>query len=99
MAKQMICTACGYCGNSKKVTKGSFAVELVLWLLLLIPGIIYSIWRLSSKYQACPQCGSANMIPVDSPNGRELLYKSAKAKQPAKRADPYDDWVKNNSES
>lgn len=71
--KQSICTACGFVGKPKKITKGSILVEIILWLLFLIPGLIYSIWRLSTKYVACPNCKSQTMIPVDSPNGQRLL--------------------------
>ncbi len=73
MAKELICSNCGYTGESMTVTKGSFFIELVLWLALILPGLIYSIWRLTSRYQACPQCGAANMIPLDSPRGRKLI--------------------------
>lgn len=73
MAKQLVCTNCCYIGNSVKVTKGSFIMELFLWLLLLIPGIFYSIWRLTTKYDACPSCGAPNMVSVDSPRGKKLV--------------------------
>jgi hypothetical protein len=73
MAATKICTTCGYIGRSKRVTKGSILIELLLWLAFLIPGLIYSLWRITSRYDACPKCGSPNMIPTDSPVGRRLL--------------------------
>jgi predicted RNA-binding Zn-ribbon protein involved in translation (DUF1610 family) len=73
MSKEQICPNCGYKGKSKRVTKGSLFIELILWLAFLVPGIIYSIWRLTTKYWACPQCGAANMVPLDSPRGKKLL--------------------------
>jgi len=51
---------------------GSLDIELVLWLCFLLPGILYSIWRLSGRKRACPTCRGSSMIPVDSPKGREL---------------------------
>lgn len=63
----MHCTACGTEAPPKDVTKGSMAVELVLWLCFIVPGVIYSVWRLTSKHRACPACGSAQLIPIDSP--------------------------------
>jgi hypothetical protein len=66
---ELVCTNCGFRGKSKRVTKGSFLIELVLWLMLIVPGLIYSIWRLTSRYSACPQCGAGNMIPIDSRKG------------------------------
>jgi len=71
--EESICTVCGYIGFSKKVTKGSFLMEVALWILFLLPGIIYSIWRLTSRYDACPKCKNASLIPVNSPKGQELL--------------------------
>lgn len=72
MAKNEICSNCGYMGQAKKVTKGSILIEIVLWLCFLIPGLIYSIWRLTSKHLACPKCGAQNLVPLDSPRGKKL---------------------------
>ena len=73
MARELICSNCGYKGRPKKVTKGSTSIEFILWFTLIIPGIIYSIWRLASRYEECPQCGATNMIPLDSPRGKKLI--------------------------
>jgi hypothetical protein len=54
----------------KKYMKGTFVTEVLLWLFFLLPGLIYSIYRLSSKYDGCPDCGAPNMIPVGSPAAR-----------------------------
>ena len=70
---EQICPNCGFRGRAKKFTRGSFFTELLLWLGFLIPGIVYSVWRLTSRYWGCPRCGAANMIPLDSPRGRKLL--------------------------
>jgi ribosomal protein L32 len=69
MSKVQICKKCGHRGDPKIVTKGSIFIEFVLWLALLIPGVIYSIWRLTAKYAVCPQCGAPNMLQINSPNG------------------------------
>ncbi len=66
MAKLFMCTNCGYIGYPKKRVRGSFLMEVVLWLCFLVPGILYSIWRLASKRDVCPQCGAENMIPENS---------------------------------
>lgn len=65
--KEMFCTACGSVATPKKITPGSFLIEVILWCAFLVPGIVYSIWRISSKYLACPKCKNKNMIPTDSP--------------------------------
>lgn len=77
MAKTEICSNCGFTGQAKKVTKGSTMIELVLWLCIIFPGLIYSLWRLSSRHLACPQCSATNMLPLDSPRGRKLQQELA----------------------
>jgi hypothetical protein len=44
----MICQDCGAQGTPKSHTRGSILIELVLWLLFIIPGLLYSLWRLST---------------------------------------------------
>lgn len=72
--RQLICTRCGsVTSHPATITKGSFAMEVVLWFLILIPGLIYSTWRLTSRHAGCPTCSSDALIPVDTPTGRELM--------------------------
>jgi len=59
------CPRCGFDGYPKIVTPGSFAIEVVLWLFFLLPGLIYSIWRLSARHKACPKCGEKSPIPIE----------------------------------
>ena len=68
----MICPICGHRGYSRTITPGSFLIELALWLFMIIPGLIYSLWRLSARKQGCPACGSSPMIPLNSPRGQQL---------------------------
>lgn len=68
-----ICTACGFRGYAKSHTKGSLAIEVILWLAFIIPGLIYSIWRLITQQEVCPNCKTPAMIPVASPRGQQLL--------------------------
>ena len=70
MATPLYCTNCGTVAPPKKVTRGSFLIEVMLWLCFLLPGLIYSIWRLTSRALVCPKCGAPNMIPVDSPRAK-----------------------------
>lgn len=67
------CPTCGTVAPPRRLTRGSFAIELVLWLCFLVPGLIYSLWRVSSRYDACSACGASPVIPADSPRARQLL--------------------------
>jgi len=73
MEKTLVCKSCGYLGKAKTVTKGNLGIEIVLWMFFIFPGIIYSIWRLSSKRKACPKCGSTELIPYDSPIAKKTI--------------------------
>jgi predicted RNA-binding Zn-ribbon protein involved in translation (DUF1610 family) len=76
MAK-MYCPQCGAVGAGKRRTKGSFLVEVILWLCFIIPGLLYSLWRVSSRETVCAKCGATGIIPADSPKAREALGKNA----------------------
>ena len=66
-----ICIRCRSVGKPKKVTRGSFAIEVVLWLFLIVPGLVYSLWRMTSgQKRICRSCGSEEVIPGTSRLGR-----------------------------
>lgn len=75
---EKICKTCGFVGKAKKRTKGSIFIEIILWICFLIPGVIYSIWRLTTRAEVCSKCGSTELIPIDSPIGKELLKNNNK---------------------
>ena len=73
MAKKMLCPVCNASAKPKIKTKGSVLIELVLWLCFIVPGIVYSLWRQTTKYKVCPVCGAEGMIPHNSPKAQHLL--------------------------
>lgn len=69
-----LCTSCGIQSDrGAKVTKGNFFIEVILWLCFLVPGIIYTIWRLTTKQVVCQACGKPTLIPSDSPIAKATL--------------------------
>lgn len=77
MSDPIVCKTCGFHGESENDTKGSFGIEVILWLCFIIPGLIYSLWRLSTRRPVCPKCSSSEIIPIDSPLGNQLMRKIA----------------------
>lgn len=73
MAKEMLCPSCGTKGKPRKKAKGSILIELVLWICFIIPGLIYSLWRMTSTQKVCPSCKQPGMIPLDSPIAQKIL--------------------------
>lgn len=67
---QRICPQCGMI--TKPVLQGSDWMELVLCLMLLVPGIIYSTWRRTATRE-CPYCRHVGMIATGSPVGKYLI--------------------------
>ena len=72
----MICSKCGTVANPKTRTRGSIWIEIVLWCCFIIPGLIYTLWRLTSREDVCRACGSHELVPLDSPFGRQLAEKA-----------------------
>jgi len=68
-----ICPHCGTRGTPRTQTRGSILIEIVLWLCFIIPGLIYSLWRITTRQPVCPGCGERGMIPVSTPAGKRLI--------------------------
>ena len=81
MSKKLVCTQCGYVGKPKGAIKGNGAIEIILWLFFIIPGLIYSIWRSSSRHKICPQCKSPSLIPIDSPRAKKVMLENGMTDQ------------------
>ena len=62
------CPNCKYEGIGKNITRDSVAVELILWLLFMFPGLVYSIWRLSTAKLVCPECDFENVRKKEETN-------------------------------
>lgn len=74
-ADDVICQDCGTVGQPKKRIKGSLLVEFVLWCMMILPGLVYSFWRLTTKAKVCRACGSEALVPVATPRGRMLVQR------------------------
>jgi predicted RNA-binding Zn-ribbon protein involved in translation (DUF1610 family) len=68
--KVYVCSNCQFTGRGKR--PGSNAIEVILWLCYLVPGIFYSLWRNSKKEKICPQCGAKPMVPFNTVRGKEI---------------------------
>ena len=71
MRKKMLCPNCGHEGRGIGIRPGSGVIECFLWLLFIVPGLIYLMWRSNGKFRGCPKCES-RMIPGDSPRANML---------------------------
>lgn len=72
MTTERLCLTCHAIGTPKTQTRGSIWIEIVLWLCFLVPGLVYSIWRLTTRQKVCRTCGSPTLVPVDSPAAKAI---------------------------
>jgi predicted RNA-binding Zn-ribbon protein involved in translation (DUF1610 family) len=72
-SKPMVCTTCGEHGQPIVKAPGSFGMEVLLWLLFIVPGVLYSIWRLAKRGHVCPSCGASTLVPPTSPVGQRFI--------------------------
>ena len=69
----IICLQCGSVNDrAVKTMRGSFLLECLLWLFFILPGVIYSVWRLTTKAKVCPACSAREIVPLSSPGGQKL---------------------------
>jgi hypothetical protein len=85
MENDQICTRCGHRGEARYDNPGSLAIEIVLWLCFIVPGVVYSIWRHAAAVAICESCGGREFIPANSPIGRKMVaeHSDAPASTPA----------------
>ncbi len=81
----MICTSCYNQGEPKSAIKGSFGVEILLYVatfwLAFLPAIAYSLWRHTTSRKVCSKCGLETLIPLDTPKAKEILKSLEKNKK------------------
>lgn len=63
---------------------GSFIAEILLWLFFIIPGVIYSFWRLSATSTVCRVCGSDKLVPLSSQYYKKMIALEETDKQEIK---------------
>ncbi len=71
--QKYVCKDCGEVGKAKTKVKGSFVIEIFLWLFFIIPGLLYSLWRSTRAVKVCSMCGGDRIYKIESPYGKKLL--------------------------
>jgi len=72
-ARDQICCDCGYRGMPLTKLYGRLCAEILLGALLIVPGYIYSVWRINTRYPRCATCGSSRAVPASSTIGRRKM--------------------------
>lgn len=58
------CRRCGSVAEPVMIWEGSMLLAWILFLLFLLPGLIYALWRYHRRFPVCPVCGSSNVKPT-----------------------------------
>lgn len=69
---RMLCAHCGTVARPDTRVVGSDTVELALWCLLLLPGLLYCAWRNVQQRRICPACGSSQLIRESRASRRRI---------------------------
>jgi hypothetical protein len=71
---------CGDCMELSRRTKrkvpGSIIIELILWCCILVPGLVYSIWRHTAIKRVCLHCGKDSLVRMNTPRGKMIYDES-----------------------
>jgi hypothetical protein len=54
---------------------GAFGPVAGLWLALLVPGVLYTFWRLAARHEGCGRCENSRVVGLDSPYAQAHLAK------------------------
>lgn len=68
-----VCTRCEEVGHVVVQKPGSNAVQVALILLMLVPGIVYYVWRNRETKQVCGACGSDQIVAAKTQVGRKIV--------------------------
>lgn len=71
--KKYVCMECGCQRDPVDAKRGLLVIEICMWLLYILPGVIYSIWRRVRKYQVCPQCRNPSVVLTSSSRARGVM--------------------------
>lgn len=83
MSAGHVCKACGTQGRPTLRSPSNFGVELLVWLgaiivaamshwIVVLGALAFSLWRFAGRKRACAKCGSPDVIPLDTPLGRQI---------------------------
>jgi len=71
--KKYVCMECGCQRDPIDAKRGLLVIEIFMWLLYILPGVIYSIWRRVRKQQICPNCQNPSIELTSSPRAVGMM--------------------------
>ena len=80
--KKYVCMECGCQRDPINANRGLWVIEIFMWLLYILPGVIYSIWRRVRKQQVCPNCQYPSVVLTSSSRAMGMMRMMRTFSQP-----------------
>ncbi len=71
--RKYVCMECGCQRDPIDANRGLWVIEIFMWLLYILPGVIYSIWRRVRKQQVCPKCRNPSVVLTSSSRAMGMM--------------------------
>lgn len=71
--RKYLCMECGCQRDPIDAKRGLLVIEVFMWLLYIIPGVIYSIWRRVRKQQVCSKCRNPSVVLTSSSRAMGIM--------------------------
>lgn len=73
LTRKYLCMECG-CQREPIIAKRGFLIiELFMWLMYILPGVIYSIWRRVRTQQVCTNCRTPSIVLTSSSRAMGIM--------------------------
>ncbi len=73
LSRKYLCMECGCQRDPIQAKRGFLVVELFMWLLYILPGVIYSIWRRVRTQQICSNCRTPSIVLTSSSRAMGMM--------------------------
>ncbi len=71
--KKYVCMECGCQRDPVDAKRGLLVIEICMWLLYILPGVIYSIWRRVRKQPVCSKCRNPSVVLTSSSRAMGMM--------------------------
>ena len=71
--RKYVCMECGCQQKPVDAKRGLLVIEIFMWLLYILPGVIYSIWRRVRTQQVCSKCRTPSVVLTSSSRAMAMM--------------------------
>lgn len=71
--RKYVCMECGCQRDPVDAKRGLLVIEIFMWFLYILPGVIYSIWRRVRRQQVCSKCRTPSVVLTSSSRAMAMM--------------------------